>query len=186
MSLSITIYNSIVQNKYIYTLTFAAGISGTLNVHFKHEISLGRDRFIMLKKTLVVIGLFSLIVVGGCNKQAPTTTNPPAIQTPSQSAQTPSTTPTPPNGPSTPPVTNQPATTQVNGLTLYTSNCAGCHGVGGAGGSGPAINTDEWKNNSAKVQSIVKNGKGSMPGFASSLNDTQVKAIGDYVASLKK
>ncbi|WP_425803023.1 c-type cytochrome [Desulfitobacterium sp. Sab5] len=141
----------------------------------------------MLKKTLVILGLFSFIVVGGCNKQAPAPTNPSANPVPSQSAQTPSTTtPAPPNGPSTPPVTNQPAATQANGSALYTSNCAGCHGAGGAGGSGPAINTDEWKNNSGKVQSIVKNGKGSMPGFASSLNDTQVKAIGDYVASLKK
>lgn len=132
-----------------------------------------------LKKLIVVISLLGLMVIVGCNKQ-PTPTNPaptPAPQAPQQSAQTPST---------TPPTTTPPATTQAGGADLYNTNCSGCHGANGTGGSAPALNTDEWKNNSSKVQDITKKGKGSMPGFASSLNDTQIKAIGDYVASFKK
>jgi mono/diheme cytochrome c family protein len=33
---------------------------------------------------------------------------------------------------------------------------------------------------------VIKNGKGSMPGFSDSLKDDQIKAIADFVAGLKK
>jgi len=106
------------------------------------------------------------LLLAGCSKQQPTPVVPPT--------------------PTTPPANTAPIT-QVGGAALYTTNCAGCHGVTGAGGSaGPAINTDEWKNNSSKIQAITKNGQNKMPAFAGKLTDGQIKDIGDYVASLKK
>jgi len=126
---------------------------------------------------MAVILFLCLLTLLGCSKQQPTPTVPPAPST-SPNTQTPSTI--------NPPAGAAP-TTQVGGAALYTTNCVGCHGVNGVGGSaGPAINTDEWKNNSPKVQAIIKNGQGKMPAFAGKLTDTQIKDIGDYVASLKK
>lgn len=122
---------------------------------------------------IVLITFLCLALLLGCNKQQPTTPN---TQTP---VQTPPTT--------NPPANTAPITTQVGGAALYTTYCAGCHGVTGGGGSaGPAINNDEWKNNSSKVQAIVKKGQDKMPAFDGKLTDIQIKAIGDYVASLKK
>lgn len=129
-----------------------------------------------LKRFIIASALLSLILTG-CNQQ----TTPPTA--PQQATQTPPVT-NPPTA--TTPPTVAPNTTQVSGADLYNSKCAGCHGANGTGGSAPALNTDEWKNNSSKVQDITRKGKNGMPGFATSLNDTQIKAIGDYVASLKK
>ncbi|MGC7870897.1 c-type cytochrome [Desulfosporosinus sp. SYSU MS00001] len=77
------------------------------------------------------------------------------------------------------------STTQVSGVNLYNTYCSACHGSNGSGASGPALNTGSWSD-SAKVQTIVKSGKGGMPGFQGQLSDPQIKAIGDYVAALKK
>ncbi|TGE31065.1 cytochrome c [Desulfosporosinus sp. Sb-LF] len=135
-----------------------------------------------LRKSITVITFLSLLLLIGCSKNQPAPSPP---QTPQVTTQTAPTT-NPPAA--TTPTTNPPVTTtQVSDAALYTTNCAGCHGVTGAGGSaGPAINTDEWKNNSSKVQAIILKGQGKMPAFAGKLTDTQIKAIGDFVASLKK
>ncbi|WP_407310124.1 c-type cytochrome [Desulfosporosinus sp. SB140] len=119
-----------------------------------------------LQKSIIVISFLSLLLLIGCSKQQPApSTTPPTTNTPAGTS---------------------PTTTQVDGAALYATNCAGCHGITGAGGSaGPAINTNEWKNNSSKVQAIISKGQGKMPAFAGKLNDTQIKAIGDFVASLK-
>jgi len=114
-----------------------------------------------LRKSIAVITFLSLLSLTGCSKQQPT-------PTPQNSAQTP------------------PTPTQVSGAALYTTNCAGCHGVNGTGGSAPALNTNEWKDNSSKVQEITNKGKGEMPAYSDKLNATQIKTIGDYVASLNK
>ncbi|WP_088225460.1 cytochrome c [Desulfosporosinus sp. FKB] len=129
------------------------------------------------RKSISIISFLIVLLLVGCSKQpAPAPTNPPSPQT-GQSTKSPTANIS--SGASN-------AVTQVSGAALYTTNCAGCHGATGAGTSGPAINTDEWKNNSAKVQGIIKKGQGTMPSFSGKLNDTQIKAIGDFVASLKK
>jgi len=128
-----------------------------------------------LRKSMAVIPCLCLLLLVGCSKQQPT----PSV------LSTPPTTQTPPA--TNPPASTAPTTTQVGGAALYTTNCVGCHGLTGAGGSaGPAINTDEWKNNSSKVQAIITKGKGTMPAYSGKLTDAQIKDIGDYVASLKK
>ncbi|MGC7871994.1 c-type cytochrome [Desulfosporosinus sp. SYSU MS00001] len=127
------------------------------------------------RKSILIISFLFVLLLVGCSKQ-PAPSNPSSPQT-GQSTNSPTTNVS--SGASN-------AATQVSGAALYTTNCAGCHGATGAGTSGPAINTDEWKNNSAKVQGVIKKGQGTMPSFSGKLNDTQVKAIGDFVASLKK
>ena len=135
-----------------------------------------------LRKSITIITFLSLLLLIGCSKQQPTPTPP---QTPQNSTQTPPVT-TPPV--TTPPTGTAPVQTQVGGAALFVANCVGCHGALAIGiaDKGPALNTDEWKNNSPKVQDIIKKGQGTMPGFSGKLSDTQVKDIGDYVASLKK
>ena len=135
-----------------------------------------------LRKSIPVVTILCLLLLVGCSKQQPTPSVPSTPATPSNT-QAPTQTPPATN----PPASTAPITTQVGGVALYTTNCAGCHGVIGAGSSaGPAINTDEWKNNSSKVQAIIAKGQGKMPAFAGKLTVTQIKDIGDYVASLKK
>lgn len=74
--------------------------------------------------------------------------------------------------------------TSLDGKTLYTSNCASCHGTNGEGGNASALNTIQ---NPQDLINSTKNGISPvMPGFASQLNDAQIKAIADYVVSLKK
>ena len=128
---------------------------------------------------IAFITFLSLLLLIGCSKQQPAPTSP---QTPQNSVQTPPVT----NPPTTPQPTTGEIPTQVGSATLYATNCAGCHGALGVTGKAPALNTDEWKNNSPKVQDIIKKGQDTMPAFAGKLSDTQIKDIGDYVASLKK
>lgn len=94
---------------------------------------------------------------------------------------------TPPSNQSsqTPSSNTSSSTTQVSGVNLYNTYCSACHGSNGSGASGPALNSGSWSD-SSKVQTIVKSGKGGMPGFQGQLSDPQIKAIGDYVAVLKQ
>lgn len=86
----------------------------------------------------------------------------------------------------------------VNGQTLYASNCAACHGATAGGGIGPNLKAAAaWSE--ADFKSAVLNGqapggrqlKVPMPQFAKQgldgapATDEQVKAIHDYLASLK-
>ena len=130
-----------------------------------------------LRKSIAVITFLCLLLPIGCSKQQPTPAPPQTLQ---NTAQTPPAT----NPPVTTPPTGTTTPTQVSGASLFTTNCAGCHGAIGVGGKAPALNTDEWKNNSTKVQDITTKGKGGMPAFTGKLSDSQIKAIGDYVASL--
>lgn len=125
-----------------------------------------------LQKSMAVITFICLLLLIGCSKQQPAPVTP---QSPQNSSPT--------SPPQNTPTGTAPITTEVSGATLFATYCAGCHGVKGVGGSAPALNTNEWKNNSLKVQNIIKKGKESMPGFSDKLNDTQIKAIGDFVAT---
>ncbi len=46
---------------------------------------------------------------------------------------------------------------------VYAANCASCHGASGRGGIGP--NLHESRLSRAALQSVIQNGKGSMPAF---------------------
>lgn len=93
------------------------------------------------------------------------------------------------------PSTQTPQTTQqaqnpqstsgtADGKALYDANCASCHGAEGKGGSASALNTG---GKLSDVITTTKNGIDPvMPSYKTKLNENEIKAIGDYVVSLKK
>jgi mono/diheme cytochrome c family protein len=71
-----------------------------------------------------------------------------------------------------------------NARALFTSNCGSCHTLAAAGTSGAVgPNLDDAKPEAALVRVIVTSGSGSMPSFGGRLDDAQVRALADYVAS---
>jgi mono/diheme cytochrome c family protein len=68
-----------------------------------------------------------------------------------------------------------------SGASLYAANCASCHGADAQGGSGPNI---AGIGDSAGVIDTILNGTEGMPGFASSLSDTDVSDILAYLGGL--
>nr|WP_235838851.1 cytochrome c [Desulfosporosinus metallidurans] len=75
-------------------------------------------------------------------------------------------------------------TTVGSGKDVYDKNCAGCHGAAGAGASGPVLTSE--KRTQAQVADVIKKGKGTMPAYAGTLSDTEIQAVSQYVADLKK
>ena len=71
-----------------------------------------------------------------------------------------------------------------NPRALFTSNCGSCHTLAAAGTSGAVgPNLDEAQPDAALVREIVTSGSGSMPSFRGRLDDAQLRALADYVAS---
>ncbi len=66
------------------------------------------------------------------------------------------------------------------------SVCAGCHGQDGAGM--PMVGPNLRSYDDAMIASVLKDGKksaiGTMPNFKGRLNDTQVKAVANYLRSI--
>jgi cytochrome c oxidase cbb3-type subunit 3 len=72
---------------------------------------------------------------------------------------------------------------------LFADNCAACHQPGGAGlaGNYPSLVDDDWiwGHSYAQVEETIRKGRtGSMPGFASRLNDGEIEDVAEYVLSL--
>ncbi|WP_442598653.1 outer membrane protein assembly factor BamB family protein [Neobacillus sp. D3-1R] len=73
----------------------------------------------------------------------------------------------------------------AEGEKVYKNNCLACHGDAGAGGhNGP--NLQESKMDRDAIIKQVQNGKGQMPGFKDTLSEDEIKAVADYVLSLRK
>jgi mono/diheme cytochrome c family protein len=74
-----------------------------------------------------------------------------------------------------------PAGDVDNGKALYDANCAGCHGADGNGvGGNPSIVGESG----AEVSETIRNGKGSMPAFGSTLSDAEIADVRAYVETL--
>jgi mono/diheme cytochrome c family protein len=78
----------------------------------------------------------------------------------------------------------------ADGASIYASKCAGCHGPDGsrviAAMGVKAVNTPAVKKmGEAGVAAIVTKGQGRMPAVGASLSADQVKAVADYVLTLK-
>ncbi|HEV2310036.1 MAG TPA: cytochrome c [Acidimicrobiia bacterium] len=69
------------------------------------------------------------------------------------------------------------------GGQLFAANCASCHGADGSGGIGPQLSggrvLQDFPNEADQI-TFVANGRGIMPGFATSLSPAQLKAVVDY------
>ena len=78
------------------------------------------------------------------------------------------------------------------GQAIYESNCASCHGVTGSGASSMvlerqvAFDNPDWQKRytDAQLITIIKDGKGMMPSFGSSISDADLKTLVTYMRSL--
>ena len=74
---------------------------------------------------------------------------------------------------------------------LYDKKCAMCHGKDGVAkkmATGSAnLNDPEWQgaNSADSIAKVAAEGKGKMKGLAAKLSEEELKAIADYVKTLK-
>ncbi|MDH3518501.1 MAG: c-type cytochrome, partial [Acidimicrobiia bacterium] len=68
------------------------------------------------------------------------------------------------------------------GSELYAGLCTGCHGASGEGGIGPALTGSDI--GAGEITIAVSTGVGSMPGFSSSLSETELAAVLAYTRNL--
>ncbi len=67
------------------------------------------------------------------------------------------------------------------GATLFAANCAICHGSAGQGGAGPRLTGNARAGNEANVRSIVRFGRGAMPGFGATLAEPEIDVLVRWV-----
>lgn len=76
-------------------------------------------------------------------------------------------------------------TKTIDGKELYEQKCTTCHGSDGKKGLAGAKDLSISTLTLDEKILIITDGKGTMNGFSSSLNEAQIKAIAEYTASLK-
>lgn len=98
---------------------------------------------------------------------------------------TPAVTPTPDAGPTGAETAlaalDDPRLLLAVGDALYQANCAVCHGSTGLGGAGPALVGNARAANEANVRSLVRFGRGVMPGFGALLADAEIEVLVRWV-----
>jgi mono/diheme cytochrome c family protein len=110
------------------------------------------------------------------------TTSTPAQGTTSTPAQ--GTTSTPAQG-TTSTGTGGTQQASAQGKQIFTQNCAACHTLKDANAKGQVgPNLDDLKPDLQTVQKQVTNGGGGMPAFKGTLNQGQIQAVSQYVASV--
>lgn len=73
------------------------------------------------------------------------------------------------------------SSTASEGARLYAEHCASCHGADGGGGSGTRLAGNRNAGREANVESIIRFGRGTMPGYAAILSDGEIDLLRDYV-----
>ncbi len=132
--------------------------------------------------TVLLVGTMAT-VLAGCGETAKPT-QPAAAPAPAQTSPAQNTTPAP---------TPTPAATTVakaSGKDIFTTNCVSCHGANGIGATGPALNKAVLSigvKTSVNTLAFIKEGKldKGMPAWQNVLSDDDIKAVSDYVVSLK-
>ena len=72
----------------------------------------------------------------------------------------------------------------AQGRDLFLLNCAHCHGDDARGDEGP--NLYDLHKSDARIRTVITSGiKGEMPSFAKKLSDSDVKALTDYLRTLR-
>lgn len=72
----------------------------------------------------------------------------------------------------------------MQGRHLFLLNCAHCHGDDAHGDEGPDLYN--LHKSDARIRTVITGGiKGEMPSFAKKLNDSDVKALTDYLRTLR-
>jgi mono/diheme cytochrome c family protein len=67
------------------------------------------------------------------------------------------------------------------GATLYQANCALCHGSAGQGGVGPRLTGNPRARDERNLRSLVRFGRGAMPGFGAVLSEDEVEVLVQWV-----
>jgi len=71
----------------------------------------------------------------------------------------------------------------VDGKAVFADTCGGCHTLSAAGTSGTTgPNLDDVSVDAGAVEGIVRDGRGTMPGFGDQLSDDEIAAVADFVA----
>lgn len=71
----------------------------------------------------------------------------------------------------------------VDGQAVFTDSCGSCHTLSAAGTSGTTgPNLDGVSLDAAGIEGIVRDGRGSMPGFGDQLSDQEIAAVAAFVA----
>ncbi len=80
--------------------------------------------------------------------------------------------------------------TSLDGRTLFVeANCAGCHGLQGQGSRGPSLVSGPLAELSLEeLAARISNGRrlGGMPKFEGFLSEAQIRAVAEYVMSLRE
>lgn len=71
------------------------------------------------------------------------------------------------------------------GKALYEVNCVTCHGDGGGAMIGKAADLTKSELTAEQIQNVIVAGIGKMNGFHDGLDSVEVKAIAEYVLTLK-
>ncbi len=66
---------------------------------------------------------------------------------------------------------------------LYRQYCAACHGPDGQGGAGPRLIDNPNSAREANVLSLIRFGRGSMPGFGGVMSDAEIELLRDYTVA---
>jgi len=67
------------------------------------------------------------------------------------------------------------------GDALFQAHCAVCHGATGLGGAGPALVGNARAANEGNVRSLVRFGRGVMPGFGAVLGESEIEVLVRWV-----
>lgn len=84
----------------------------------------------------------------------------------------------------TPPQTADSGAT-VNAEALYKSNCLSCHGADLAGMSGPNLQHVGARLSTDQIAAKIDNGGAGMPAFKTTLKDTEVDALAEWLSAKK-
>jgi mono/diheme cytochrome c family protein len=71
----------------------------------------------------------------------------------------------------------------VDGEAVFADTCGSCHTLSAAGTSGTTgPNLDDVSLDAGAIEGIVRDGRGSMPGFGDQLSDDEIAAVAEFVA----
>jgi mono/diheme cytochrome c family protein len=91
-------------------------------------------------------------------------------------------------GANTCPGSSPPRQTGTDGATLFLANCAVCHGMRGEGDRGPSLITGPAASYTVdELVAKIARGKplAGMPRFKTTLSSEQIRAVAEYIVSLR-
>jgi len=74
---------------------------------------------------------------------------------------------------------------KIDAETVYKQNCLGCHAADLSGGVGPNLQKVGGNLNQEQIHDKIANGGGGMPPFKKNLDDAEITALTEWLASHK-